>query len=220
LVIKRIRRPGSLALILLTLAWACGTTQLTPQQELVMAMFAECKTRTNAINVTLDQVYPDGRWTATVVHTQSEYNHLVACMQDDAVLASLYRRQADGGDSTAMANLGQMYEEGRGGLTRDDADAAQWYRRGAEAGNGQAMASLGYMYEQGRGGLTKSADEAAQWYRKGADTGDRFAMYYMGRAHEFGLGVTRDRAEALEWYRKSAAAGFTPAADRLKNLGE
>jgi TPR repeat protein len=185
-----------------------------------MAMFAECKSRTNAINVTLEQVYPDGRWTASVVQTQSEYNHLVACMQDDAVLASLYRRQADSGDGRAMANLGRMYEGGRGGLTQDDAEAAQWYRRGAEAGNGQAMASLGYLYERGRGGLAKSVDDAAQWYRKGADTGDRFAMYYMGRAHEFGLGVTRDRAQAVEWYRKSAATGFTPAADRLKILGE
>ena len=185
-----------------------------------MTMFAECKTRTNAINVTLDQVYPDGRWTATVAQTQSEYNHLVACMQDDTVLANLYRRQADGGDGKAMANLGRMYEEGRGGLTKDEAEAAQWYRRGAEAGNGQAMASLGYMYERGRGGLAKSVDEAAQWYRKGADTGDRFAMYYMGRAHEFGLGVTKDRAEALRWYQKSAAAGFTPAVDRAKLLGE
>jgi TPR repeat protein len=220
LVIERMPRPCPLALTLLLLAGACGTTQLTPQQELVMAMFAECKTRTNAVNVTIDQVYPDGRWTATVVQTQSEYNHLVACMQDDTVLASLFRRQADSGDGNAMANLGRMYEDGRGGLAKDDAEAVQWYRRGAEARNGQAMASLGYMYEHGRGGLAKSVDDAALWYRRGADTGDRVAMYYMGRAYEFGLGVTRDRAEAVQWYRKSAAAGFTPAVDGMKNLGE
>lgn len=138
-----------------------------------MAMFAECQTRTNAINVSLDQVYPDGRWTATVAQTQSEYNHLVACMQDDTVLANLYRRQADGGDGKAMANLGRMYEEGRGGLTKDDAEAAQWYRRGAEAGNGQAMASLGHMgraHEFGLG-VTKDRAEALRWYRKSAAAG-------------------------------------------------
>ena len=57
-----------------------------------------------------------------------------------------------------------------------------------------------------------------KWYKKGASTGDRFAMYFMGRAHEFGLGVPKDRAEAIQWYQKSAASGFTPAAERLKKL--
>ena len=105
------------------------------------------------------------------MQTQSEYNHLVACMRDESVSATLYRRQADTGNAAAMAHLGRMYEDGRGGLTRDDAEAIQWYRRGAEAGNGQAMASLGYMYERGRGGLTKDVVEAGQWYRKGAARG-------------------------------------------------
>jgi len=82
------------------------------------------------------------------------------------------------------------------------------------------MASLGYMHERGRGGLTKDVVEAGQWYQKGAGTGDRFAMYFMGRACEFGLGVTKDRAEAVQWYRKAAEPGFTPAAERLKTLGE
>ena len=67
---------------------------------------------------------------------------------------------------------------------------------------------------------TNGVVEAGQWYRKGAGTGDRFAMHFMGRACEFGLGVTKDRAEAVQWYRKAAESGFTPAAERLKTLGE
>lgn len=185
-----------------------------------MTKFAECKTITNAVNVRLDQVRADGSWSATVNQTQSEYNHLVACMQDEAVSVTLYRREADAGNASAMAELGRMYEQGRGGLEKDGTQAVHWYRRGAELGNGQAMASLAYMYERGHGGLAKDMDEAAQWYRKGAGTGDRYAMYFMGRACEFGLGVTKDRAEAVEWYRKAAASGFTPAAERLKKLGE
>src|SRR5262249_53733611 len=159
----------------------------------------------NAINVKLEQVYPNGSWSASSMQTQSDYNHVVECMQDDSVKAALYRRQAESGNAAAMANLGFWYEEGRGGLTKSDVDALQWYRRGAEAGNGQAMASLGRMYERGRGGLAKDVDEAAQWYQKGVGTGDRYAMYCLGHAHEFGLGVTRDRAEAVQLYRKSAA---------------
>ena len=68
------QRPAcAVALLLLSLAGACGTTQLTPQQEWVMDLFAECKTRTHAINVKLDQVYPDGRWSATSMQTQSDF---------------------------------------------------------------------------------------------------------------------------------------------------
>jgi TPR repeat protein len=96
------------------------------------------------------------------VQTQSDYNHLVACLHDEAVSASLYRRQVDNGDGTAMAYLGRMYEEGRGGLAKDDAEAVLWYRRGAEAGNEPAMASLAYMYEHGHGGLAQDVDEASQ----------------------------------------------------------
>lgn len=214
--------PRTLVLVLSVslVSVACSTTQLTPQQEWVMALFAECKTRTNAINVKLEQVYPDGRWTASSMQTQSDYNRVVECMRDESVTASLYRRQAESGNAAAMADLGAWYEQGRGGLTKSDADALQWYRRAAEAGNGQAMASLGTMYERGRGGLTKDVDEAVQWYQKGVGTGDRFALYCLGHAHEFGLGVKRDRAEAVQLYRKSAAQGFAPAADRLKTLGE
>ncbi len=90
-----------------------------------MTKFAECKTLTNAINVRLDQVYPDGRWIATVMQTQSEFNRLEACMQDEAVTASLYRRQADGGDGASMASLGRMYESGRGGRSKDIAEAGE-----------------------------------------------------------------------------------------------
>jgi TPR repeat protein len=56
------------------------------------------------------------------VQTQSDYNHLVACMHDEAVSASLYRRQADNGDGTALVYLGRMYKEGRR-LANDDAEA-------------------------------------------------------------------------------------------------
>lgn len=216
----RISRTLPFALLLSSFAGACAVTKLTPQQEFTMALFAECRTRTNAINVRLDQVRPDGSWSATVNQTQTEYNHVVACMQDETVRVTMYRRAADSGNAMAMAVLGNAYEEGRGGLAKDETEAVQWYRRGAEAGNGQAMASLAYMYERGHGGLAKDMDVAGQWYRKGADTGDRFAAYFMGRACEFGLGVPKDRAEAAKWYQKSAAAGFTPAAERLKKLGK
>jgi TPR repeat protein len=209
-------RASALALILLTVTGACASTA---QQRWVRTKFSECKTLTNVSDIKLDHVRPDGQWSATV-QSRSDFAKIETCMQDEAVSASLYRRQVELGDTAAMANLGRMYEEGRGGLPKSDKDAVLWYRRGAQAGNGQAMASLGLMYELGRGGLMKDPDAAVQWYRKGADTGDRFAMYYMGRAHEMGLGGSSDRNEAIQWYRKAAASGFPPAVERLRTLQE
>ena len=205
-----------LALLELTLTSACSRTF---QQQWITAKFAECTSIMNAPDIKLSDVSPNGSWSATV-HSHGDYDRLAACMADEKVSAGLYRRYADDGNGAAMALLGRMYEDGRGGLTQDDMEAVQWYRRGAQAGNGAAMASLGYMYEKGRGGLAQNIGEAKQWYRRGADTGDHFAMYYMGRAYEFGVGVNPDRDAAAKWYRKSAAAGFTPAADRLKKLGD
>jgi len=215
------RRPArAVALLLLSLAGACGTTQLTPQQEWVMDLFAECKTRTNAINVKLEQVYPDGRWSASSMQTQSDFNRVGECMQDDTVSASLYRRQVEGGNAAAMANLGSMYEDGRGGLAKSDAEAVQWYRRGAEAGSGQAMASLGTMYERGRGGLAKNADEAAQWYRKGADRSIRDVLpgpraRVRGRRH---AGPRRSCAVVSQGRRQGIHAG-RPTLEDARSVG-
>jgi TPR repeat protein len=94
-----------------------------------------------AINVKLEQVHPDGSWSARVSQTRSEYNHLAACMRD-AVSTTIYRRQADGGNATAMAYLGRTYEQGRGGLVKDETEAVQWYRKGAGTGDRFAMERL------------------------------------------------------------------------------
>src|SRR5437667_1615236 len=196
-----------LAILLLVAACGCGA-HLTPQQEWVLGMFAECKTRTNALNVVLERVSPDGTWYARVAQTQSEYNRLVACMNDDAVWVALQRREADAGNARAMANLGFMYESGRGGLTKDDAEAVRWYRKGAEAGDPGAMNNLGAMYAAGRGGLAQDGAEAVRWYRRGADAGNGRAMTNLGILYESGRGgLAKDDVEAARWYRKGADAG-------------
>jgi len=41
-----------------------------------------------------------------------------------------------------MANLGEMYEHGLGGLPKDEAQAVSWYRKAAELGDDNAKAAL------------------------------------------------------------------------------
>jgi hypothetical protein len=80
-----------------------------------------------------------------------------------------------------MANLGVMYENGRGGLPKDDAKAVSWYRKAVDAGDGRGMANLGGMYEDGRGGLPKDDAQAVSWYRKAALLGDDYAQAALKR---------------------------------------
>jgi TPR repeat protein len=197
-----------LAVMIVVALCGCAGTNLTPEQEWVMAKFSDCKTRTNAINVTLDRVEPNGNWHASMAQTQTEFNRIVECMNSEEGSAPLYRRLADAGNSRAMAALAWMYERGSGGLPKDDAEAVKWYRKGADAGNAGAMNNLAIMYSRGHGGLPQDDTEAAKWYRKGADAGSRRAMAGLGTMYETGSGgLEKNEAEALRWYRKSADGG-------------
>ena len=196
-----------LALVTALALYGCATAKQTAEQEWVMAKFADCKTRTNAVNVVLDRVSPDGSWHASMSQTQTEFNRVVECMNSEDGAEPVYRRLAEGGNSRAMAALGWMYERGSGGLPHDDAEAAKWYRKGADAGNAGAMNNLSVMYSRGRGVPLDDA-EAAKWYRRGADAGNRRAMAGLGTMYETGRGgIEKNGAEALQWYRKSADGG-------------
>jgi hypothetical protein len=174
---------------------ACGSTQFTPRQEWVYTKFPECKNRTNAINVTLERVEPDGRWHTRSAQTQTDFNLVATCMQQEW---------------TAQQER----------LDQDDAEALRWYRAGVDRGDAWSMTNLGFMYEAGKG-VPKDEGEAVIWYRKGAERGNAAAMFLLGRMYESGKGrLTTSRAEAVSWYRKAATAGYEPATKRLRALGE
>ena len=69
----------------------------------------------------------------------------------NAEALSLYQKALDGGDSAAMVVLGDIYEEGRLGVTKDVQRAVGLYRKAADAGNPQAMVYLAMMYSNGKG---------------------------------------------------------------------
>ena len=130
---------------------------------------------------------------------QSPHLHLEA--YDFSLLAPIlmYRRAAELGDPEGMYNLGDIYEDGKGEVTKDEEEAIVWYRKAVEAGHGKSAKALAHIY--------KDKDEAmtVEWYRKGIELGDSCCMYNLGRSYEYGEGgLTKDEAKAVEWYRKSA----------------
>ena len=130
---------------------------------------------------------------------QSPHLHLEA--YDFSLLAPIlmYRRAAELGDPEGMYNLGDIYEYGKGEVTKDEEEAIVWYRKAVEAGHGKSAKALGRIYYE-----DKDESIAIEWYRKGAELGDSCCMNNLGYAYEYGEGgLTKDGAKAIEWYRRS-----------------
>ena len=130
---------------------------------------------------------------------QSPHLHLEA--YDFSLLAPIlmYRRAAELGDPEGMYNLGDIYEYGKGEVTKDEDEAIVWYRKAVEMGHGKSAKALARIYYE-----DKDESIAIEWYRKGAELGDSCCMNNLGYAYEYGEGgLTKDGAKAIEWYRRS-----------------
>jgi hypothetical protein len=90
----------------------------------------------------------------------------------------LWKELADEGNTTAMNNIGNLYENGLG-FPRDMQIAVQWYRLSAEAGDRLGQLHLGTAYEQGAG-VPRDNQQAADWFRKSAEQGDPDAQFNLG----------------------------------------
>ena len=111
----------------------------------------------------------------------------------------MYHRSADMGDPEGMYNLGNIYKDGKGEVTKDEDEAIVWYRKAVEMGHGKSAKALGRIYYK-----NKDESIAIEWDRKGAELGDSCCMNNLGYAYEYGKGgLTKDGAKAIEWYRRS-----------------
>ena len=97
------------------------------------------------------------------------------------------RANVDVGDANAQAQLGFIYDSGRG-LPRDPARAHFWYMKAAEQGHTDAQAVVGYQFQNGHG-TTRSYSEARRWYEQAAAKGQPLAQTNLGFMYEQGDGV-------------------------------
>ena len=116
------------------------------------------------------------------------------------------RPLAEEGNSEAQANLGHLYEEGRG-VDRNMAEAAKWYRKAAEQGDTSAQTDLGRLYMFGDG-VVQDKKQALFWMRKGVEQGNALAQFNLGNLYRLGL---KNYQEAMKWYLKAAEAGLSEA---------
>ena len=120
--------------------------------------------------------------------------------------------QAQQGNASAQAILGNMYDIGEG-VTQDYKQAVKWYRKSAEQGNALAQFNLALRYYNGQG-VTQDYKQAVKWYRKAAEQGDVEAQNNLGNMYREGKGVTQDYVLAHMWFNIAAASGQKFAAKK------
>lgn len=134
--------------------------------------------------------------------------------------ADYYLVAANQGYAPAQANLGLMYRQGEGGLTRDLREAARLFRLSAAQGDVAGQVALGLAHVNGAGGVPRNEREAARLFRLAADQGEPSGQYNLGVMLETGRGgMPRDRAEAIRLYRLAAAQGNAEAQAALARSG-
>ena len=128
--------------------------------------------------------------------------------EDFALGYKYYKEAADLGNTTAMMNIGYIYEDSKF-MPRSYKKAFDWFKKAAECGNVVAMRRVADSYKRGildgdTCVLDKNNKKAIEWYQKAAETGSIRSMWYLSRIYEKGyLDLNRDREKALEWYNKA-----------------
>jgi localization factor PodJL len=121
--------------------------------------------------------------------------------KDPSIARAWLQKAAEGGDRTAMHNLGLDMHEGIGGA-RNAAAAAEWFRRAAELGLLDSQFNLAAIYEHGDG-VSQNPAEAYKWYLIAGRSGDAEAKAGALRVR---AGLSPDARAVAE----RAAAEFQP----------
>lgn len=98
---------------------------------------------------------------ASVADAVANLNAYAAYKSGDYAQArKLWRALAARGNTTAMNNLANMFDQGQG-TARNSEVSVRWLRKAAEAGDRIAQLNLGLAYEDGRG-VTRDNRTAAK----------------------------------------------------------
>jgi TPR repeat protein len=112
-----------------------------------------------------------------------------------------WRKAADKGSSSAMAELGALYGSGKG-VAKDEAQARKLIERAAEAGNPRAVANLAAL---SGGSASLDPVKARAMLSKAAEGNSAEAEYQLGLMAADGSGGPKDDAAARALFEKAAA---------------
>ena len=141
------------------------------------------------------------------------------CVRDRARSLELARESSGKGSRYGQFTLGQLYEDGGGGVAFNYAQASALYRLAAAQNLDAAQSCLGCVYYHGDGvAQARDLAEALRMFQLAAAQGHPTASHLVASFHERGLGVPANKAEAIRWYRRAQAAGHPRVAYDLQRL--
>lgn len=126
------------------------------------------------------------------------------------------------GNTTALINLANMFQQGQG-VGEDQKRALALVTQAAELGDKRAQYELGTAYESGAV-LDRDIDKAAYWLKQSAENGspDGQFAYAIMLATARGAGLDRStpaaRRQALGWLLKAKENGHLEAGDYIATL--
>jgi TPR repeat protein len=117
------------------------------------------------------------------------------------------KQAAEQGDGLLQSVLGNIYNNGEGGVSKDVVEATRWYTLSATQGNSIGQNNLAVMYKKGLG-VKKDIAEAVRWYNLSAMQGDPFGQFNLGLLYEQGKELPKDERQAARWYSLAATQDF------------
>jgi len=161
----------------------------------------------------------EGRDRASVEAVQGLEAYAAYKMGRYDIARTRWEALVEAGNTTAMINLANMYQQGQG-VARDPARARALVTRAADLGDARAQYELGLAHEQGDG-VPRNLAVAAGWLERAARQGKADAQFALGvllatapAAEVPGAG----REAGLHWLRQAADAGHAEAALMLTAL--
>ena len=129
---------------------------------------------------------------------------------------SKVKKKAKKGDTSALFELGYLYDNGSNEITCNYKKSFKYYHKAAANGHSDAQCFVGIMYDFGDG-VNIDKKKAFKWYRKSAFQNNPIAQFNIAKSYDNGDYLPINKSKAIKWYMKSAKNGY---ADAECNLGE
>jgi len=137
---------------------------------------------------------------------------------DKAGALFLLKRLANEGCAPALVEIGNIYEQGGGGVEQDFEKAIKWYLRSVEVlDDPKAHLGLGRIYLL-HADSEKDYVNAYYHFSLLVDEGEMGALYALGHLFEFGLGVSKDEKKAIDFYQSASDLGHILAKRNIARI--
>lgn len=117
---------------------------------------------------------------------------------------SILEESAKAGNTTAMVNIGNIYEYGQRTGKPEYKEAAKWYQRAALLGDKRGSFNYANLLHHGRG-VRRDREMAFCIFEKLAKSGIREVPFYLGLYYENGYVVEKNYSEAIRHYQAGAS---------------